>query len=58
MVTATILYINMSICHDMNGFDMACHGSQAISICAEKRIILLENYIANLIGFFMKFVLL
>jgi len=48
---ATILYINMSICHDMNGFGMACLGSQAISICAEKCIILLENYIANLIGF-------
>jgi len=33
-----------------HGFDMVCHGSQAISICADKLTFLFENSIA------MKFV--
>ena len=28
--------IIISICHDINGFDMVCHGSQAVLICADK----------------------
>lgn len=34
---------SISICHDINGFNMVCHGSQAVSICADQHIFLFEN---------------
>ena len=36
---------SLLICHDINGFDMMCQGSQAMSICAT---FLFENSVANL----------
>ena len=33
---------NISICHDINGFDMVRHGSQAISIRAENHLFIQE----------------
>jgi len=33
--------------HWLNGFNMVCHGSQAISICDDKHILLLKNSVAD-----------
>ena len=45
-------YIDISICHDINGFDRVCHGSQAISIRADNHIFLFNNSVANVMLLF------
>jgi len=40
-------YIDILMCHGINGFNMVCHGSQAILICADKLTFLFENSIAS-----------
>jgi len=42
-------YVDVLMCHDINGFDMVHHGSQAISTFADKHIIFIfKNSVANL----------
>ena len=50
LITQVVTYHDLLIyqCHDKWFFDMVCHGSQAVSICADKHILLLKNSLGKL----------